>query len=142
MIRKDMAAQLAEHAILADEPKEERQGCFRCRNRPQPGGDRQLCDSCRLIVGQNYDPAPLADEPKEERGAEGPWHTEPPSKEGLYLVEVNAKFSSPSPWHETAFYRKRDGWSLPEPSKGSEVLAWTEIPRRAEVEGRIEEPRP
>ena len=52
--------------ILADEPKEERQGCFRCRNRPQPGGDRQLCDSCRLIVGQNYDPAPLADEPKEE----------------------------------------------------------------------------
>ena len=57
-------------AILADEPKEDRQGCFRCRNRPKPGGDRQLCDSCRLIVGRNYDPAPLADEPKEER--EGP----------------------------------------------------------------------
>ena len=52
--------------FLADEPKEECQGCFRCRNRPQPGEDRQLCDSCRLIVGQNYDPAPLADEPKLE----------------------------------------------------------------------------
>lgn len=59
---------ITEHATLAEEPKEERQGCFRCRNRPQPGGDRQLCDSCRLTVGQNYDPAPLADEPKEEAG--------------------------------------------------------------------------
>lgn len=67
---KERLTSITKQAILADEPKEERQGCFRCRNRPQPGGDRQLCDSCRLIVGRNYDPAPLADEPKEERRIE------------------------------------------------------------------------
>lgn len=90
-------------------------------------------------VGRIYLVEVDADEPKEERGAEGFWNTEPPLKEGLYLVEVSTKFSSPSPWYETAFYGKRNGWTLLKASEGEEVLAWMEIPPRAEVERRIEE---
>ena len=80
----------------------------------------------------------LSAEPAQD-GAEEPWHTEPPSKDGLYLAEVDVKFSSPSPWYETAFFRKRDGWSLPEPSKGLDVVAWMEILRRADLVRRTEE---
>ncbi len=89
-----------------------------------------------MIVNMEAALSILAEEPKER---EAEWHTDLPAKDGLYLVEVSAEFSSPSPWYETAFYRHRDGWTLPKTSEGEEVLAWMEIPRRAEVERKLKE---
>ena len=52
---------------LADEPAREKDGCFRCRNRPLPGASGELCKSCKLVIGKNYDPIPiLATEPARE----------------------------------------------------------------------------
>lgn len=93
-------------------------------------------DDCISILGAE----PVQDDGKpKERGAEGLWHTNQPTNDGLYLVEVSAKFSSPSPWYETAFYRKREGWTLPKQSDCEQVLAWMEIPSRADAKRRIEE---
>lgn len=84
----------------------------------------------------------LADEPHESEKEEGVWRTELPLSEGLYLVEVSTNFSAHDSWYETAFYRPRDGWTLPKGNEGETVIAWTDIPRRAEVERRIKEVRP
>ena len=54
-------------AILATEPAREKDGCFRCRNRPLPGASGELCKSCKLVIGKNYDPIPiLSTEPARE----------------------------------------------------------------------------
>lgn len=117
------AAALAEAAIFSAEPAQDAKAA-------QKTADDRAYAWRHEMTGD--------DEPK-GREAEGLWHTNQPTNDGLYLVEVSAKFSSPSPWYETAFYRKREGWTLPKHSDCEQVLAWMEIPSRSEVKRRLEE---
>ena len=63
------AASLAEESIISAEPAQGgKDGCARCRNRPLPGASRALCESCKLVIGKNYDPRPVNSEPAQDDG--------------------------------------------------------------------------
>lgn len=63
------AAALAEAAIFSAEPAHGgKDGCARCRNRPLPGASRALCESCKLVIGKNYDPRPVSSGPAQDDG--------------------------------------------------------------------------